>query len=78
MRQPSFVALLATALALVPTAGAALVGIYRNGMESKGQLAQIAKLSGDRCGRGATEHAFRITVGKQTKECAYRTPVLRP
>ena len=44
-------------------------------MESKGQRAQIAKLSGERCARGAPEHAFRITVGKQTKECAYRTPV---
>jgi hypothetical protein len=75
LRIAAFVALLATALALVPSAGAALVGIYRNGMESKGQLAQIAKLSGARCGRGATEHAFLITVGKQTKECAYRTPV---
>lgn len=75
LRIAAFVALLATALALVPSAGAALVGIYRNGMESKGQLAQIAKLSGARCARGATEHAFLITVGKQTKECAYRTPV---
>ncbi len=75
LRIAAFVALLATALALVPSAGAALVGIYRNGMESKGQLAQITKLSGARCARGATEHAFVITIGEQTRECAYRTPV---
>lgn len=55
--------------------GSPLIGIYRNGMNSKGQLRQIAKLSGDRCGRTGLEGAFAITVGKATKECAYRTPV---
>ena len=45
-------------------------------MESKGQRGQIVKLSGERCGRGSTGHAFEITVGKATKECSYRTPVL--
>ncbi|HXR30114.1 MAG TPA: hypothetical protein VN752_03105 [Solirubrobacterales bacterium] len=75
LRIAAFVALLATAVALVPSARAALVGIYRNGMESKGQLAQVTKLSGKRCARGATDHAFLITIGKQTRECAYRTPV---
>lgn len=75
LRTGALVALLATLLALVPTAGAALVGIYRNGMESKGQLAQVKKFSGDRCGRGASEGAFGIVVGKQTRECSYRTPV---
>ena len=76
LRTAIFVALLATALALVPTASAALIGIYRNSMESKGQLAQIKKLSGDRCGHGDAGGAFSITIGKQTKECSYRTPVL--
>ncbi len=45
-------------------------------MESKGQLGQILKLSGSRCARGGSEGAFTITVGKATKECSYRTPVL--
>jgi hypothetical protein len=64
------------ALALAASAGAALVGIYRNSMESEGQRAQIVKLSGERCGRGGSDHAIRITVGKRTRECAYRTPVI--
>lgn len=64
------------ALALVGSAGAALIGIYRNGMESDAQRAQIVKLSGERCGRGGSDHAVRIVVGKLTKECAYRTPVI--
>jgi len=75
LRTGAFAAILVAILALVPVAGAALVGIYRNPMEGKGQLAQIKKLSGDRCGRGASEGAFGIVIGKQTKECSYRTPV---
>jgi hypothetical protein len=76
LRIVAFAALIATMLAIVSSASAALVGLYRNGMESKAQLAQIAKLYGERCGRGATAHAFLIMVGKQTRECAYRTPVV--
>ncbi|MGH2975346.1 MAG: hypothetical protein ACRDLL_10845 [Solirubrobacterales bacterium] len=75
LRIVAFTALLATALAAVPSAGAALIGIYRNTMESKSQLGQIAKLSGERCGRSSSGHALKIVVGKQTKECSYRTPV---
>jgi hypothetical protein len=57
-------------------AGAALVGLYRNSMETDAQRGQIGKLSGDRCGRGGSPKAFRIEVGKATSECAYRTPVV--
>jgi hypothetical protein len=64
------------ALALAASAGAALIGVYRNSMESEAQRAQIVKLSGERCGRGGSDHAVRILVGKQTAECAYRTPVV--
>ncbi len=67
--------LLAT-LAWAVSAHAALVGIYRNGMESDAQRAQIVKLSGERCGRGGSDHAVRIAVGKRTGACAYRTPVI--
>ena len=66
----------ALVLALAGSAAAALVGVYRNDMESEGQRGQIAKLFGDRCGRGGSKTAFRIVVGKATEECAYRTPVL--
>ncbi|MFI5025327.1 MAG: hypothetical protein ACHQCI_01045 [Solirubrobacterales bacterium] len=67
-------ALAATVFASV--ASATLVGVYRNGMESKGQLAQIVKLSGHSCGRESSGHALRVVVGKRTKECSYRTPVI--
>lgn len=75
-RTAVFASLLAAALAFAPGAGASLIGIYRNPMESKGQLGQIVKLSGERCARSGSSGAFLIVVGKQTKECSYRTPVL--
>jgi hypothetical protein len=64
------------ALAFTVSAGAALIGVYRNSMESTAQRAQLVKLSGKRCARGGSDHALRIFVGKQTKQCAYRTPVV--
>lgn len=75
LRTVTFASLLATTLAFVPSASAALIGIYRNSMESDGLRGQIAKLSGERCARGGSSTAFRIVIGKQTKECSYRTPV---
>jgi len=75
LRTGALAALLATA-ALASVAGATLVGVYRNPMESKGQLAQIVKLSGRSCARSSSGHALRVVVGKRTKECSYRTPVV--
>lgn len=71
-------ALLAVAtasLAIAASAGA-VIGIYRNDMGSEGQRAQIAKLSGARCRAGGSDQAFRIYVGKRTRECSYRTRVV--
>jgi hypothetical protein len=64
------------ALAFAGGAEAELISLYRNPMESKSQQADPVKLSGSRCQAGGSEHAFRIVVGKKTKECAYRTPVI--
>jgi hypothetical protein len=64
------------ALALAASAGAALIGVYRNSMESEAQRSQVVKLAGERCGRGGSDHAVRVTVGKATRECTYRTPVI--
>jgi len=66
----------AAVLLLCASAGAALIGIYRNPMETTGQRAQAVKLSGARCSRGGFGKALRVVVGKRTKECAYRTPVI--
>jgi hypothetical protein len=63
-------------LALVASASAAMIGIYRNGMETTAQRAQLVKLSGRNCARGGVDDALRVVIGKRTKECAFRTPVL--
>lgn len=65
-----------TMLCLAAAAGGALVGIYRNGMGSTAQRGQLVKLSGSHCSRGGLGKTLRVTIGKATKECAYRTPVV--
>lgn len=64
------------ALLLATSAAAALVGIYRNGMGTTAQRAQMVKLSGASCSRGGLGKTLRVVVGKATRECAYRTPVV--
>jgi len=75
-RAAAALACLLGVLALAGTADAAVIGIYRNDMESTGLQRQIVNFAGERCKRGGSGHAFRIFVGKRTKECAYRTPAI--
>jgi hypothetical protein len=69
-------AVLAASAVFAASAGAALVGIYRNGMDSTAQRAQLIKLAGASCARGGADSALRITVGEKTEACSFRTPVL--
>jgi hypothetical protein len=57
-------------------AGAAMVGIYRNGMKTLAQRSQLVKLSGRSCDRAGVGGAMRIRLGKATSSCSFRTPVL--
>ncbi len=77
-RKAAVLALFAGVLALTvaAVAVAAPVGIYRNAMGNDAQRGQLLKLSGESCGRGGSEDALRITLGKRTEECAFRTPVI--
>jgi hypothetical protein len=67
---------LAAGLLACSVAGAAMIGIYRNGMESIAQRSQLLKLSGTECTRGGSAGAMRIVIGKRTDACSYRTPVV--
>jgi hypothetical protein len=69
-------AALVAGLVTAVAAGAAMVGIYRNGMDTTAQRAQLVKLAGASCARGGSDGALRIAVGKRTDACSYRTPVL--
>jgi hypothetical protein len=57
-------------------AGGAMVGIYRNSLDTLAQRSQLVKLSGRNCARAGTEGAMRITLGEKTASCSFRTPVL--
>jgi hypothetical protein len=71
-----FLASLAVSMLAAASVGAAMIGIYRNGMETTAQRAQLAKLAGSSCARGGSDGALRVTLGKRTDACSYRTPVL--
>src|SRR3954452_8867070 len=69
-------ALLAAGLLCCAVAGAEMIGIYRNGMESLAQRSQLVKLSGRSCDRAGVGGVMRISIGKGTSACSFRTPVL--
>jgi hypothetical protein len=70
------VAVLAGALVTTALAGGAMIGIYRNGLDSLAQRKQLVKLSGRSCAREAGAGLVKVTVGKRTSACSFRTPVL--
>jgi hypothetical protein len=72
----TFLAALAVGLLACAVAGAAMIGIYRNSMESLAQRSQLVKLSGRTCARAGANGAMRVTLGKKTAACSFRTPVL--
>jgi hypothetical protein len=64
------------ALVLCASAGAAMVAIYRNALDTTAQRSELLKLTGRSCTRGGGEDTLKVTVGKQTEECAYKTSVV--
>jgi hypothetical protein len=66
----------ALALVAVASASGAFVAIYRNALETTAQRSEVLKLAGKSCTRGGGQTSLKITVGKLTEECAYRTPVI--
>jgi hypothetical protein len=71
-----FLAALAVGVLACAIAGAAMIGIYRNSMETLAQRSQLVKLSGRNCARAGANGAMRVTLGKKTAACSFRTPVL--
>ena len=71
-----FLVAVAAVLLIAAVAGAAMVGIYRNGLETQPQRAEMLQLFGRNCKRGGGEDAIQVLLGAKTDSCAYRTPVL--
>jgi hypothetical protein len=72
----AFLAALAVAALACAVAGGAMIGVYRNSMESLAQRSQLVKLSGRNCARAGANGAMRVMLGKKTAACSFRTPVL--
>lgn len=75
--------ILASGLALVglsiasASAGAGSITIYKNSMKSSSARQEIKQTRGNaKCNRGGAKTTFRLEVGKRTKECAYRLPLV--
>ncbi|HEU5062757.1 MAG TPA: hypothetical protein VFT79_06345 [Solirubrobacterales bacterium] len=72
----ALLAALAAGLLVCAVAGGAMVGIYRNSLETLAQRSQLVKLAGANCARAGANGAMRVTLGKKTAACSFRTPVL--
>jgi hypothetical protein len=72
----TLLAALAVAALACAVAGGTMIGVYRNSMESLAQRSQLVKLSGANCARAGANGAMRVTLGKKTAACSFRTPVL--
>lgn len=72
----TLLAALAISLLACSSASAAVIGIYRNNLETLAQRSDLVKISGQACARGGVEGGLRVLVGKQTEACSLRTPVV--
>ena len=50
--------------------------IYGNDMTTAEQKSQIRPVSGRNCARGGSPEALKVELGRKTRECIYRTPVI--
>jgi hypothetical protein len=79
MRRPARFAIPLALTGLAATAAVAsavTIPIYTNDMSSASVRGQLVRLSGDQCDRGGSKAALKVTVGKKTRECQLRTPVI--
>lgn len=78
MNPPVRIAIILAVLgsAIAATAAVAAIPIYTNQMSSAGARSQIERTGDGSCDRGAAGRALMVTVGKRTRECQLRTPVV--
>jgi hypothetical protein len=79
MRRPLWIAIPLAILGSVAAAALALgatIPIYSNQMSTAGSRGQLVRIIGGHCSRGGAAGALKVTVGKGTRECKLRTPVV--
>ncbi|MEZ5079041.1 MAG: hypothetical protein R2725_16555 [Solirubrobacterales bacterium] len=67
---------LSISLLAASSASAAVIGIYRNNLETLSQRSELVKINGRACARGGIEGGLRVLIGEQTEACSLRTPVV--
>jgi hypothetical protein len=79
MRHPLRTAIaLAVAGSVVAGAAAlaAAIPIYTNDMSTAGKRSQVRQLGGGHCARSGQAKTLKVRIGKATRECDFRTPVV--
>jgi hypothetical protein len=79
MRRPVRIAIPLAVLGSAAAAAMALgatIPIYTNAMSSTVARAQLVHIGKSQCTRGGAAGALNLTVGKRTRECQFRTPVI--
>jgi hypothetical protein len=79
MRRPVPIAIPLAVLGSATAAAVALgatIPIYANDMSSSGARGQLVRVGSGECQRGGAAQTLKVTVGKRTRECQFRTPVI--
>jgi hypothetical protein len=69
------IAMLGSATAAAVAFGAT-IPIYTNDMSSSGARRQLVRIGSGECQRGGAGQTLKVTVGKRSRECQLRTPVI--
>jgi hypothetical protein len=79
MRRPVRIAIPLAILGSAVAAAAALgavIPIYSNDLASTAARSDLVRFGGGECARGGGAEALKVTIGKRTRECQLRTPVV--
>ncbi len=67
----------AVSFGLVSTAGAVKsITIYKNSLKTSSSRLEVRQIGGGSCKRGGAAKAFRARIGKSTRECFFRVPMV--
>jgi hypothetical protein len=79
MKRPLWIAFPLAVLGSAAAAALALgatIPIYSNAMSSAASRGQLIRVVGGHCSRGGAARALKVKVGRGTRECKLRTPVV--
>ena len=62
--------------ATIRSEASASLSIYKNALDTKSKRSEVVNVGPGNCKRGKGKKAYRFSLGKKTRECAYRLPVV--